>query len=445
MIHKKCLCAAIAALVLTGSALAQSASLIFQDDFESYSAGAYNFALQKSNGGKWWMIQNSVTAPGCASVTPDQHKIVTTSPFQGSKCMRVYYDTMEQWSGGQGCRWRAEAAERLTSDGLTTGVVEVWQGYAIKPTKTNGNPWAKRCMGTTGSDLNCVGLRDNLSTHVSQFIGDEDGNKLVAVDVVSDLADYSSARYFWITGIGRIANVNWDQWNTVVLHVKTGKRGFVEAWVNGVYMKVDQDLWTASNVYDVKFGIYGDRVDTYAQTFVDVAKVAQGGIEGYNLVNPNPSTTAGTFISQPGINWQCGTPGYSQSGTYTARFDSVPGASNLDGVVGLCRGYGTAFSDYACMVRFNSSGRIDARNGGAYAAAVSVPYTANTKYSFRLVMNVPAHTYSIYVTPQGGSEILLGSNYAFRTEQNQRGSLNNWGQFVAGAAGTLTTNNFLIQ
>jgi len=45
-------------------------------------------------------------------------------------------------------------------------------------------------------------------------------------------------------------------------------------------------------------------------------------------------------------------------------------------------------------------------------------------------VNVPAHTYSIYVTPAGGTEQIVGSNYAFRTEQSTVGSLNNYGVIV---------------
>jgi poly(3-hydroxybutyrate) depolymerase len=42
-----------------------------------------------------------------------------------------------------------------------------------------------------------------------------------------------------------------------------------------------------------------------------------------------------------------------------------------------------------------------------------------------MVVNVPAHTYNVYVTPQGRMEITLASNYAFRTEQATVTSLAN--------------------
>jgi hypothetical protein len=95
-------------------------------------------------------------------------------------------------------------------------------------------------------------------------------------------------------------------------------------------------------------------------------------------------------------------------------------------------------------VRFNTSGAIDARDGGTYRASSSIPYAPNTTYHFRLAVNVPAHTYSIYVTPAGGTEQVIGLNYAFRTEQTTVGSLNNYGVIVDSAAGSARVCNFAV-
>jgi hypothetical protein len=95
-------------------------------------------------------------------------------------------------------------------------------------------------------------------------------------------------------------------------------------------------------------------------------------------------------------------------------------------------------------VRFNTSGAIDARDGGTYRASSSIPYAPNTTYHFRLAVNVPAHTYSIYVTPAGGTEQVVGLNYAFRTEQTTVGSLNNYGVIVDSAAGSARVCNFAV-
>ena len=65
---------------------------------------------------------------------------------------------------------------------------------------------------------------------------------------------------------------------------------------------------------------------------------------------------------------------------------------------------------------------------------------------FRSVVNVPARTYSLYVTPAGGTEQTVGIDFDFRSEQSTVASLNNWGAIVtsAGTAGTNTVCNFKV-
>jgi hypothetical protein len=93
----------------------------------------------------------------------------------------------------------------------------------------------------------------------------------------------------------------------------------------------------------------------------------------------------------------------------------------------LSSGPKTAFGDFACLVRFPETGKIDARDGGGYAAANDIPYSAGVKYSFRLVVNIPASTYSAYVTPAGGIEQTVGTDFAFRPTAGVVTNLNNWG------------------
>ena len=78
------------------------------------------------------------------------------------------------------------------------------------------------------------------------------------------------------------------------------------------------------------------------------------------------------------------------------------------------------------IARFNSSGSIDAINGGGYAAANTVPYAGGSTYHFRAAVNVPSHTYSLYVTPPGKPETPVALNYAFRTGQGAVTALSNW-------------------
>jgi len=96
----------------------------------------------------------------------------------------------------------------------------------------------------------------------------------------------------------------------------------------------------------------------------------------------------------------------------------------------------------AGIVAFEKTGVIDARNGGAYAAAATIPYSAGTTYHVRLKVTIASHTYDIYVTPAGTSEQLLGSNFAFRTEQAAVNVLNNLGLYTS--VGSATVCNLAI-
>jgi hypothetical protein len=148
-------------------------------------------------------------------------------------------------------------------------------------------------------------------------------------------------------------------------------------------------------------------------------------------------------------------PMADQTGTFTAEFDATPSQVPIDSVMALSAGAGTAFTSFACLARFYqgdttttppAAPRIDARNGSAYAADNVIPYSANVTYHFRMAVNIPAHTYSTYVTPAGGTELTVGANYAFRTEQNTVTHLDHWGVIVdtATATGTNTVCNFQI-
>ncbi|HSF32305.1 MAG TPA: fibronectin type III domain-containing protein, partial [Candidatus Tectomicrobia bacterium] len=74
----------------------------------------------------------------------------------------------------------------------------------------------------------------------------------------------------------------------------------------------------------------------------------------------------------------------------------------MNGVTGLSLDSAGAYTDLAVITAFQTNGMIEARNGSAYAAVNPIPYTANTPYHFRVVVNPQARTYSAYVTPQGG-------------------------------------------
>lgn len=159
---------------------------------------------------------------------------------------------------------------------------------------------------------------------------------------------------------------------------------------------------------------------------------------GASDTTPPPTTTS---CQQSGASWQ-NQAFASQSGNFTAQFDATLGANNIDGVAGLAASTASAYTHLAAIVRFNSSGNIDARNGGAYAALAAISYVSGTTYRVRMVVNVSVHSYSVYITPTGGSEQALALNYAFRSEQAAASALSSLASFTHG--GTLEICNFAV-
>ena len=135
---------------------------------------------------------------------------------------------------------------------------------------------------------------------------------------------------------------------------------------------------------------------------------------------------AGTWLNIPLAN---------QTGECILEFDATPLSGALDSQIGLSDGPATDFASLATAVWFGPSGSIQARNGFTWGARSFVPYRANVQYHFRMEISLATRLYSIYVTPQGGSEIEIGWNYLLRTEQSFVRQLNNFaGRTVSGGS-----------
>ncbi len=118
----------------------------------------------------------------------------------------------------------------------------------------------------------------------------------------------------------------------------------------------------------------------------------------------------------------------AQTGSFTATFSATPSGNDINTVMGLSNGPQTAYTGLAAIVRFNPSGFIDAYDGTAYSAASSIPYGGGNMYTFEFDVNVAAQTYTVYVTPRGGTKTLLGLNFAFRTSSPKLNNLSLFAQ-----------------
>jgi hypothetical protein len=104
----------------------------------------------------------------------------------------------------------------------------------------------------------------------------------------------------------------------------------------------------------------------------------------------------------------------TQTGKFVAEYDAIPLGSAIDALTMLAGKTVTAFADAAILVRFNTSGLIDAIDGASYAAASVISYASGKIYHFRIDGDVVAKKYSVAVTLPDGTVHTLASGYDFR-------------------------------
>jgi hypothetical protein len=205
--------------------------------------------------------------------------------------------------------------------------------------------------------------------------------------------------------------------------------------VSGVQFKVDGNNVGSEDTASPFSIAWDSRTATNgSHTITAVARDAAGNSTTSSSVSV--TTNNATSCSTSSSSW-ANNSFASQNVSFTFDFDATPSATNIDSVTGLSSAAAGAFTDLAAAVRFNNTGTIDARNGGAYAADTALSYVAGTSYHFTLTVNVTNHTYTVVVTPAGGSATTVATNYAFRTEQASVASLANWA--TNSTTGTQTT------
>jgi hypothetical protein len=239
--------------------------------------------------------------------------------------------------------------------------------------------------------------------------------------------------------------------------------GFIDARNGGSYAAVNSVPYTPNQTYRFRFVIslsshtyslyvtpsgqpeqivasnYAFRTEQQSVTSLNYWSVFAdiGSMQVSNFLAPSATAIANSTWTNTSFA--------TQNGAFQADWDAMPATSGMDGVMALSNGPQADFTGFACLVRFYSgTGTIQARNGGNYAADGTLSYTPGVMYHFRLQVNIPSHSYSVYVTPSGGSEQLLASNYAFRTEQAGATALNNAGIIVDTATGSLRFGNVTI-
>jgi len=154
------------------------------------------------------------------------------------------------------------------------------------------------------------------------------------------------------------------------------------------------------------------------------------------------SSPAGSGIQRVSLPFTPETHGFM------ATFDATPSTNNLDASLGFFSPAPGPHPRLSQFIHFSPGGSIQAANGDVLNPS-NVPYAAGQTYHFRLTENLPAATYSVFVTPPGATEIPLGTNLQVPSDQRGVTTLTGWGlvindQLVSRPA-TLSVCNFSLR
>jgi hypothetical protein len=130
---------------------------------------------------------------------------------------------------------------------------------------------------------------------------------------------------------------------------------------------------------------------------------------------------------------------------FTATFSVTPCSSALDAALGFFAPAPSNQPTLSSLINFSPAGVIQVRDGDSFTSS-TVQYVAGETLQFRLVENLPATTYSLFVTSPGAAEIPLATDLQVPSDQRGATTLGGWGQIVNAPAGaTLAVCHFSLQ
>lgn len=226
------------------------------------------------------------------------------------------------------------------------------------------------------------------------------------------------------------AKAGWDQ------KVIVGATGVAQAYVDASSSKVQDGSIVAYRWYD-----QGALVSSCARDILDLAQgphtlvletERSDGLREYDTAIVQATANEPISSNESWRNrWFVPIAGQG-----TIELDVTPTATGMNGYVGFTgRRRIDAHDDLAVRVRFNASGKIDARNGSAsWSSASPASYAANVQRHLTITVDVPAGRFSVAV-----DGVPLAQSYAFETNVKTIGQIALWH-----ASGSLRVENVVV-
>jgi hypothetical protein len=130
---------------------------------------------------------------------------------------------------------------------------------------------------------------------------------------------------------------------------------------------------------------------------------------------------------------------------FTATFSVTPSSSSIDASLGFFSPSTSQQPALSALINFSPAGVLQVRDGDSLLSS-TVPYSSGETLQFRLVENLPATTYSLFVTPPGAAEVTLATDLQVPSGQRGATTLGGWGLIVNAPDGAkMSVCNFLLQ
>ncbi len=208
-------------------------------------------------------------------------------------------------------------------------------------------------------------------------------------------------------------------------------------------------------------------VSTTAATPASNATITVTATDSSNNVSQNVAVTAtiqaaastagamsaaASVATQPGcVNTPAGSTAQrvsfplSPAKGFTATFSVTSSSSTMDASLGFFALSSSKQPSLSSMINFSPAGIIQVRDGDSFIAS-AVPYAAGETLQFRLVENLPATTYSLFVTSPDAAEVPLATELQVPPDQRGTTTLGGWGLIVNAPEGaTLAVCNLSLQ
>jgi hypothetical protein len=177
---------------------------------------------------------------------------------------------------------------------------------------------------------------------------------------------------------------------------------------------------------------------------VSVTATVQGGASTAGAIISAASATvpAGCVSAPVSSNAQRVSFPTTPANGFTATFAATPSSAAMDATLGFFAPASSGQSALSGLINFSPNGVIQVRDGDTFVPS-TVLYAAGQTYQFRLVENLPAATYSVFVTPPGATETPLGANLQVPSDQRGSTTVTGWGLQINSPEGaTLSFCNF---